>query len=245
MLKCIKAISLVIVLTVLFGFSVTPTYAGSFSDNFNDGNANGWWLGYSLANPANNGNWRVENGELVQDTGFDGVIALLENQQFSDQITTADVKLNDPSGGGGLVFWFQDNNNWTHAIAYPAGGFIELHEHINGVTYGVHYAYPSLVNNTWYNLKVDANSTNGDIKVYLDNNYLFTYTATASIRTGQTGVINGNAGGYFDNFAITSNSIVDPLVNKAQCKNGGWKVYTNPTFKNQGACVSYLESKHQ
>jgi hypothetical protein len=24
------------------------------------------------------------------------------------------------------------------------------------------------------------------------------------------------------------------------CKNGGWQNYTNPTFKNQGDCVSYV-----
>jgi hypothetical protein len=25
-----------------------------------------------------------------------------------------------------------------------------------------------------------------------------------------------------------------------QCKNGGWKTFTNPTFKNQGQCVSFF-----
>lgn len=237
----IKIINLAIAFVIFLGLVVAPAYAGTFSDNFDDGNANGWWLGYSLANPTNNGNWRVENGELVQDTGYDGVIALIENQQFSDQIIETNVKLNGPSGGGGLIFWSQDNNNWTHAIVYPAGGFIEVHEHINGVTYGVHFPYPSLANDTWYDLKVDADSTSGDIKVYLDGNYLLTYTATAPIRTGQSGVLNGNAGGYFDNFTITSDSIVDPLTDKKQCKNNGWKTFINPSFQNQGACVNYLK----
>ncbi len=27
-----------------------------------------------------------------------------------------------------------------------------------------------------------------------------------------------------------------------QCKNGGWKTFTNPTFKNQGQCVSSVQS---
>ncbi|MDD5068763.1 MAG: hypothetical protein PHN89_04165, partial [Candidatus Pacebacteria bacterium] len=26
---------------------------------------------------------------------------------------------------------------------------------------------------------------------------------------------------------------------KDACKNGGWKTFTNPSFKNQGQCVSY------
>lgn len=27
---------------------------------------------------------------------------------------------------------------------------------------------------------------------------------------------------------------------KDQCKNGGWQTFTNPSFKNQGDCVSFV-----
>ena len=30
-------------------------------------------------------------------------------------------------------------------------------------------------------------------------------------------------------------------ASKAQCKHGGWKTFTSPTFKNQGQCVSWVE----
>ncbi len=33
-----------------------------------------------------------------------------------------------------------------------------------------------------------------------------------------------------------------PLTNKNQCKDGGWMTFTAPSFKNQGACVSYVET---
>jgi len=29
-------------------------------------------------------------------------------------------------------------------------------------------------------------------------------------------------------------------TSKDQCKNGGWKTFTNPAFKNQGDCVSFV-----
>jgi len=29
--------------------------------------------------------------------------------------------------------------------------------------------------------------------------------------------------------------------NKDQCKNDGWRGFTNPTFNNQGDCVSFVE----
>ena len=31
-------------------------------------------------------------------------------------------------------------------------------------------------------------------------------------------------------------------MDKDECKKGGWKIFSNPTFKNQGACVSYVVS---
>lgn len=32
-----------------------------------------------------------------------------------------------------------------------------------------------------------------------------------------------------------------PPTSKDQCKRDGWKVFTNPTFKNQGQCIKYVE----
>jgi glucuronoarabinoxylan endo-1,4-beta-xylanase len=34
--------------------------------------------------------------------------------------------------------------------------------------------------------------------------------------------------------------LVGPPTNKNQCKDGGWQTFNNPTFKNQGDCMSYV-----
>lgn len=34
-----------------------------------------------------------------------------------------------------------------------------------------------------------------------------------------------------------------PPTSKDQCKNGGWQTFNNPTFKNQGDCVSYVATR--
>lgn len=51
-------------------------------------------------------------------------------------------------------------------------------------------------------------------------------------------------------FVVTSSSTVvtetkrtDAPTTMNQCKNGGWKTFTNPVFKNQGRCVSFVEQK--
>ena len=36
-----------------------------------------------------------------------------------------------------------------------------------------------------------------------------------------------------------------PPTNKDQCKNDGWETFTDLNFKNQGACVSYVQSKEK
>ena len=34
---------------------------------------------------------------------------------------------------------------------------------------------------------------------------------------------------------------IGPPTSKDQCKNGGWKRFNNPSFKNQGQCIAYVE----
>jgi probable HAF family extracellular repeat protein len=31
-------------------------------------------------------------------------------------------------------------------------------------------------------------------------------------------------------------------TNKDQCKNNGWQTFTNPTFKNQGDCIQFVNT---
>jgi len=40
--------------------------------------------------------------------------------------------------------------------------------------------------------------------------------------------------------------VTGPPTSKNDCKHGGWKSFTNPSFKNQGKCVSYVahHTKH-
>src|SRR5688572_11901087 len=115
-----KIFNILVAIVILLGLSVSTAYAGTFSDNFNDGNAEGWWLGYSQHTPWVSGNWRVETGTLVQDQGADGFFAFVNNLQASSQMLETQLKLNGPSGYGGLAFWYQDNNNWVNVRLYPA-----------------------------------------------------------------------------------------------------------------------------
>jgi len=62
-----------LVVVVLLSGLVQPCKADLyFSDDFDDGNTDGWWLdSIHISSPVQPGNWRIENSSLVQDAGPD------------------------------------------------------------------------------------------------------------------------------------------------------------------------------
>jgi hypothetical protein len=91
-----------------------------------------------------------------------------------------------------------------------------------------------------------------------DGTATYTFTAATLAAAGQqvptpTGTITQvevliDVQGSADLSNITLNGVtqvpvpapVGPPTSKAQCKHGGWKTFTNPSFKNQGQCVSFV-----
>jgi hypothetical protein len=84
--------------------------------------------------------------------------------------------------------------------------------------------------------------------------YLFT-AATIAAAGGQVAVPTGtitsvdvliDVQGTADLSQITFNGqtqvpVAGSPTSKAQCKHGGWRAFTTPSFKNQGQCVSWVE----
>jgi len=101
-----------------------------------------------------------------------------------------------------------------------------------------------------------AATTNGDGTV----TYLFNATTIAAGGQVQvpTGTISSaeiliDAEGTADVSSIVVNGVAQvpaPTTGgaptaKAQCKKGGWKTFTDPSFKNQGQCVAYVNHHKQ
>jgi hypothetical protein len=98
-------------------------------------------------------------------------------------------------------------------------------------------------------------TTNGDGTV------TYTFDAPSVAAAGipfPTGTITSAAvildvQGSADVSAITVNGtaqvpapvVTGPPTSKSACKHGGWKSFTNPSFKNQGQCVSYVSHHTQ
>lgn len=71
-----------------------------------------------------------------------------------------------------------------------------------------------------------------------------------ALNMGDTSVNDFGLDGYFDNVVVNLESGVtiydfEPILTpttKNECKKDGWMTFNSPTFKNQGDCVSYLQS---
>jgi len=95
-----------------------------------------------------------------------------------------------------------------------------------------------------------------------DGTVTYTFTAATLAAGGQqvatpTGTIQSvsvliDVQGTADLSNITFNGVKQTVSHgkgnnlaAAACKNGGWKTFTNPSFKNQGQCVKYAVHTHK
>ena len=58
--------------------------------------------------------------------------------------------------------------------------------------------------------------------------------------SGLANPLDSGKGFLFDNLSLSTGPVLTTPTNKDQCKNDGWKTFNNPTFKNQGQCVSFI-----
>lgn len=66
-----------------------------------------------------------------------------------------------------------------------------------------------------------------------------------ALNVGDTSASDLGLDWYLDNVVVNLDSDVttyDFEPSKNDCKNGGWMTFNNPVFKNQGDCVSYMQS---
>jgi hypothetical protein len=77
------------------------------------------------------------------------------------------------------------------------------------------------------------------------NHNVVPVTKTLLFRESGTAVPANSGNGFLiDNVSYASSS-VSATTGKHACKHGGWKTFTNPTFKNQGRCVAFMNHHNE
>lgn len=194
--------------TILFVFltmAVSASTQTSFSDNFNDGNADGWIAVMPSSTygrePAT---WRVENQQVVNTpllTSGDYYKFLFDNHSFFDQSVEARILTYD-NGYGGISLWHYDIDNWVDVVVFPGAGYLGVVESVDQVQQNYYFPF-STADNAWYTLDVAANSLTGKLAISVDGSLVATHTVVTAHHSGMSGFESGNGGGAFDDFKLT------------------------------------------
>jgi pectate lyase len=202
------------VLVVLAATPVVQAQTVLFTDDFQDGNANGWTvLG---------GTWSViTDGSLVynqsgRSSRYRSGAGSLAWTDYSVEARVKPTGWNGTDRFAGLAARLRDRNN-AYVLALRSSGRVELVRIVGGsATVLATRAFPVALG-SWYALRVDAVGTT--LRGYVDGSLQFTAT-DATFASGQVGGATDYASASFDDFRVIAGGI--PPGNQApQVQAGG------------------------
>lgn len=208
---------------VLAGAMVTTAFAASVISNgsFETGVNPGVFVNLSAGNSTSIPGWTVASGDVDYKGSY---------WVASDGSRSLDLNGNHP---GAISQTFPTVAGHTYKVMFDMAG--------NPAAAGASVMKTMDVDAggapTSYSFNVAGHSTSSmgwTAKAYhfkaTGSNTTLTFKSTTNSPSSQL------YGPALDNVVVT-----DVLKDKDQCKNDGWKAYTDPSFKNQGACVSYAQ----
>jgi len=182
------------------------------SDNFNDGNADGWSVFDEV--PGKTSNWQVISNEYHQVNSvesvdaFDGTYHLgtysyypgsLGNYRFSVEATFLSTINSDDVG---IMFRYQDNDNYYKLSFNPRYGFTRLEKKVAGVFTTLAVDSQGYYEEETLNITIEIKDT--FIQVFLDDDPLF--SVSDSEITSGTIALYCQRKAKFDNVLVTENS---------------------------------------
>jgi len=177
-----------------------------FSDNFNNGNANGWVV---VNDGIDTPNWQVVNGEYRQQALVGTLTESYHKGTFSyltNWFSLTDYQVNvqigyDPEGFGrdvGIMFRYQNSENYYRISINSQYGYTRLEKKVNGVYTALATNARGYLKNQQLNIVVKIISNK--IFVYIDGDSLF--AATDNDLTSGTVALYCESFSNFDNVSI-------------------------------------------
>lgn len=209
---------------VLGKIALNGTMSGTWSDNYKDGLREGTWT-------------------TTDGTATEVVPAILSAEDFGVvNYDTESGQIIGYTAGFGLSDGTLENAKSVIVELYSGDTLLQTNTAIlatfNANITGTQFSSPFDVSGT-FDYVADGYWTNVQESQYGQSVPATRVVATVILSDDQV-VTAENTNLTGDLYPPTP---VDPeITDKNQCKNGGWKTFTNPTFKNQGQCVSYVQS---
>lgn len=190
-------------------FLVLPVWAGTFRDDFEDGNLDGW----RQVNPVAPMLWEIANGELeCVKKNVESTVIVIGEDDWSDYTIDFDVMLLEDFGQGDvdIVARYIDPM-WSNFIMFWFGDCIGPPE-VNVVRYpeGVRTRKPfaPLELDEWYHIKLEAEGN--DFALWLDHEKVLDHTDKA-VKIGSVGLGLANYKAHFDNVEISGPDVPDVI----------------------------------
>jgi len=195
--------------------------AGTWRDDFDDGNYKEEWKIYNLNRAVEN--WRIKDGEAVGEIFQPGFMSLLltGEDKWTAQTVECRAKFvkesNDASAELGLSLYDggDDENRYLFVINLTLG-IISITKESKGQWASVHFIFVSEMD-TWYNLKATVEEQN---LIFQVNGETFTgQERDEPLKSGQVGLIVANARANFDDVVISGPGIPNGGPGKVKAVN--------------------------
>jgi hypothetical protein len=170
---------------------VTSGSGGSllFSDDFNDGNDDGWSASSS---------WTMDSGQYYNQ--WNG-LTTAGSSSWDDYSVRAHVKL-DTSTYGGIVGRYNSSNNYYMLEIHDSLNKFSLYKQVNGSWTEIAYTNTNIVSGTWYWLELEMDGST--LKGYLNDQQLISVT-DSTFSAGKIGLRSGNDA-HFDDVTVEGTS---------------------------------------
>ena len=203
--------------------------SGIWSDNYNGGVRGGTWESTSgLAIML--GSLAAEDfGVVINDTGSLGIV-----KGYTAGFGLTDATFEDVQS---VVISLYSGATLLQTNTATAQVGIDIVDNQISTPFDVSGTFDYVTDGYWVNVReAEYGQTLPATKV------VATVTlANGKVVTAENTVLVGDPATIYP--VVVPPTDTDP-TNKEACKNGGWKTFTDPTFKNQGQCVSHVEHQN-
>ncbi len=209
---------------------------GSLDTTFGSG-------GYAFTDVSGTGEDDVARGLVIQP---DGKIVVAgyptesgEGAAFGVTRYNADGSADTTFGAGGVVVTTIAGDTEAEGVALGAGGTIVVAGRALAILRVARYDSSGSLDPTFAGSGIVTTPVGSDSAA-------FAVAVQSDGRIVAAGVGNRNLlfPDFVSDFAVVRYEGTPPPppppTNKNQCKNGGWQTFTNPSFKNQGDCIKYV-----
>lgn len=184
----------------------TPTPAATatplLSDDFEDGNANGWTSGSGTWSVATDGSTKVYR---QSDNTVANARSVAGRSSWSNYEITAKVKTESFDSGGyagvGLNVRYQDSSNYYYFFYYKNDGTLKIQKYVGGTATTLASANFTFNTGTWYTFKAVVNGS--DLELWVDGNQKL-ITTDSTYTQGSIAVAAHRSDSKFDDISVVA-----------------------------------------